>query len=817
MVGVLFVAGILLGGIAPAPVGWLLAAALVCALGAMSEGRQRPWLLAVGIFLAGWADHVLHTQVLSPNDLRRLLGHEPALCSLRGIVRETPTLRVFLHDERESWRALTRVEITAMSTNHGPWQPAYGRVAVTTPGTLTNIFGGQEVEIAGVIARPKRAVADGTFDYRAYLEELGIYYQLRAGSEADWQVLKSPARLPLADRFRAWGRHALGLGLPDEDESLRLEWALTLGWKAGLTDDVAEPFMKAATYHIFAVDGLRMAIVFGICFALFRAVRVPRPICALILVPLIWFYVALTGWPASAIRATVMLTIVIGGWVLKRPPDILNSLFAAALAILAWEPQQLYQAGFQLSFLVVFSMILILPPLRRAGQRLGAADPLLPVDLQPAWRRLFRVPLRWLGDLTLSSFAAWIGSLPLVAYYFHLVTPVSTPANVAAVALCGLVLISNLSSLLVAGWFPGLAEVFNHAGWGLMEAIRVSSHWFANWPLAWRYAGAPQWHTCLLYYSTLLAIATGWFRKPAKPDPAVTQRPSGGRVCPAWLASLRLGRLGALALALTGWGAQAWWQAAATRLTILPLNGGHGEFYEPPFGAPPCLIDCGSTNTVQFLTRAFLEGHGANRLGEFVLTHGDVRHVGGAEITARAFPPGEICVSPVRFRSPSYRQAMAAFGARTNWLRTVSEGETLGPWKVLHPRPEDRFPQADDNALVLLGTSPAARILLVADLGRPGQNALLGRTNDLRADVVVTGIPSASEALGDRLLDAVQPKIIIVADAEYPSMERAPPELRERLARRGVPVLYTRDCGAVTLQMRGRHCVVRAMDGTTLR
>src|SRR6185503_15575913 len=154
-----------------------------------------------------------------------------------------------------------------------------------------------------------------------------------------------------------WAQQALARGLPVEDEALRLEWALTLGWKPALTEEVSEPFVRAATYHIFAVDGLRMAIIFGIFFSLLRALSVPRAMCGLLLVPLIWFYTGLTGWPASAVRATVMLTVVIGGWVLQRPGNLVNSLFAAVVIILVWQPQQLFQAGFQLSFLVVLRII----------------------------------------------------------------------------------------------------------------------------------------------------------------------------------------------------------------------------------------------------------------------------------------------------------------------------------------------------------------------------------------------------------------------------------------------------------------------------
>ena len=86
--------------------------------------------------------------------------------------------------------------------------------------------------------------------------------------------------------------------------ALRLEQSLTVGDKTHLTRKVTEPFVRAATYHIFAVDGLRMAIIFGIFLGLFRTIGLPRAACGLVLIPVIWFYVALTGWPASAIRAS---------------------------------------------------------------------------------------------------------------------------------------------------------------------------------------------------------------------------------------------------------------------------------------------------------------------------------------------------------------------------------------------------------------------------------------------------------------------------------------------------------------------------------
>ncbi|HEY5912650.1 MAG TPA: ComEC/Rec2 family competence protein [Verrucomicrobiae bacterium] len=814
----LYVAGVLLGSAVHASVYLLLALSFAVVGTALAWARLRPSLLLGVMLLAGWTNYTLQTAVISPHDLRRILSGDPQLATIRGVIAETPSLRVFELGETPVWRTLARIEVSAVRLDKQQWQPGSGRIAVATPGTLTNLFGGQEVEVFGVVAYPKGPIAEGTFDYRAFLAEQRVYYRLKADSEQDWTIIRSPRVAPLADRFRTWARGVLARGLPAEDESLRLEWALTLGWKTALDEESSEPFIRAATYHIFAVDGLRMAIVFGILFGLLRACNVPRAICGLGLLPLIWFYVALTGWPASAIRATVMLSIIIIGWALKRPSNLINSLLAAALIILVWEPQQLFQAGFQLSFLVVLCMILLLPPLigflRRLHELASAAhpgiarvpllgllynllfpDPLLPVSRRVHWPGFLRVPLIYCGDLFLASFAAWIGSIPLVAYYFNIVTPVSTPANIVAVPLCALVLVSNLGSLLLISWFPAAAELFNHAGWFLMECIRLTSVWFADWPKAWFYVPAPSLLTTSLYYGVLFAWVTGWLSKPA----------------------FRPVKIGALCLAAAVWGATLLPDLLTTRITIFPANGGLIVYADARGTRNDLLIDAGNTNAVQFVTKPVLRAHGVNALQNLALSHGDIKHVGGARVLSEIFPARRVWASNLRFRSTAYRRLLQDFETAPGLLGRLSRTDHLGPWQVLHPEQTDRYPRADDGALVLRGDINGTRLLLLSDLGRAGQEALLERTADLRADILVTGLPSTGEPIRDRLLDAIQPRVIIVGDSEFPASERARPPLRERLAKRHIPVIYTRDTGAATIELRGRGCKIRTMSGMALR
>ena len=227
-------------------------------------------------------------------------------------------------------------------------------------------------------------------------------------------------------------------------------------------------------------------------------------------------------------------------------------------------------------------------------------------------------------------------------------------------------------------------------------------------------------------------------------------------------------------------------------MTVLPLHGGSAVYVKHQ---DEWLVDCGDLESGRLITKPFLQAQGINRLPHLLLTHGDVEHVEAAPMIYETFSKPTVCMSPVRFRSSPYRKMQAHFRTNGIPIKTIVAGDRLGIWEVLHPDEDTKFPQADDNAVVLFAKVFDHRILLLSDLGTPGQNTLLTHHPDLKADIIVTGLPRESEPLADGFLDIVQPKTIIVADAEQ---QRALDRLRTRLAKRGIQVLYTSDSGAIT-------------------
>ena len=251
------------------------------------------------------------------------------------------------------------------------------------------------------------------------------------------------------------------------------------------------------------------------------------------------------------------------------------------------------------------------------------------------------------------------------------------------------------------------------------------------------------------------------------------------------------------------------------RVYVLPLRGASAMFVPGQGTGKDWLIDCGDAQSADHVLKPFLHAQGLNRLDNLCLTVGHQQHVDGAEFILNNFTTRHIYTSFAQGRAPAWKRILAELETSKRWEK-LGNGDTCQGWQVLHPESYEDFTKADDKALVLRREINGCSLLFLSDLGRLGQNALIQRHPDLRADIVIGGLPISDEPLSDDLLDLVRPKLIIVVDSEYPALRRASDHLRARLARRGLPVLYGRETGALTLLPGNTGWEVRDASGTTL-
>lgn len=188
-----------------------------------------------------------------------------------------------------------------------------------------------------------------------------------------------------------------------EKEERAVVSALTLGFRAELDPDTLSYFVNTGTIHVLSVSGLHVALIFFILSFLFSGINKGKfgsIIYPILVLFLLWFYAFITGFSPPVQRSTVMFTFVIIGNMLRRPVNIYNSLSASALVLILLDPNVLFDVGFQLSYLAIFGIVLLQPPLE---------------NLIEVKNKM----LRWAWTLFTVSLAAQLITFPLSILYFN--------------------------------------------------------------------------------------------------------------------------------------------------------------------------------------------------------------------------------------------------------------------------------------------------------------------------------------------------------------------------------------------------------------
>src|SRR5438128_6784434 len=494
--------GIILANFFPLPPSALLAIAIAVVVCAVASWTWSNLIASYAIVGAGrFLLHGLRTSKTEGEQLAAELGNRPRVVAATGSVISEPKIApngfaTFLL-RLESIELESRKQLT-----HAIWRIRWR--GAPEFGDALRLFGTAEV-----IAPPRNP---GEFDMRSYLARRDVRRMLFVRYPEDGALIRHGGGSPIlnaAQISRAWMQNALCRGLENAPEVQDFLSGIVLGLRHQTPEDIEEPFQQTGTLHLFAVAGLHVGIVAALLWMLAMVARLSRKWATALIIPLLLFYAAVTGLHVSSVRAAVMSSILLGGFFFDRKIFVLNSLAAAAFFLLCWATNELFSTGFQLSFAVVGAIILLADPFSAFLRRWGAPDPFLPRSLLRGPRRLMHVAFESLCRGASVSLAAWIGSLPFILWYFHIVTPISLFANLVVVPIAFFILAIALLSLLSTPLLAWLAVMFNNANLLLAHLILLIVQLFAQIPGGHFYVEQPHWPEKLAAKITVLDLGAG--------------------------------------------------------------------------------------------------------------------------------------------------------------------------------------------------------------------------------------------------------------------------------------------------------------------
>ncbi|MCB9193732.1 MAG: ComEC/Rec2 family competence protein [Flavobacteriales bacterium] len=333
----------------------------------------------------------------------------------------------------------------------------------------------------------------GGFDRAGWLRSQGITHEAFVRGEEVRVIGHHWHWTELFASSRAWVRQRLVAARWPERERA-LAQALLIGSRDDLDRDQRDAFARSGTMHVLAVSGMHVGIIYLLLSTMMGVLgrtRIARLVRAIALLLMLWGYAGLTGAGPSVLRATVICSLFVLADVLGSRVDPINSLFAAAFLLLAYDPLMMGQLSFQLSFLAVSGIVLFYRPI----VTMWSPDNWI---LRQAWR------------IVSVSMAAQLTTLPLTLLVFGAFPTWFLPANIVVVALVPLSVFAGLAAVVLQP-LHHLGPLVNAIAILLLRCLDRTTDLFASLPAAYpavRIDG-PQ-AVVLLTGACLLAAVIAW-------------------------------------------------------------------------------------------------------------------------------------------------------------------------------------------------------------------------------------------------------------------------------------------------------------------
>lgn len=509
--------GIALAGRVGCGGAWALAVAMTVAGAAAGLARKRPSVLAgalalgVGVAAGGALWHL--SGVRPETDVSRLPeGGQTVVGMVAGPPRYSDGV----------WRFVLEAEAhDAGKHRDGLTGPLYVRLRSPEP-----VERGQRWRLTGRLHAPREATNPGQRSEAARLASLGVSAVLNVGGEELAESLGPGEMGAVASHAYAAQARALRLlehyvSRPYRELTAAVAASVIFGVHAAPPPRaVTEVFRRAGTIHLLVVSGAIVSMVFAMVFfpgalgAMWRRARAerqmdmpvsgrgrvairPGPLAAVAAILVVTYYAMLTEGGQAVVRAAVMGVFAGVGIGLRRIPKVAREhglnpdhytlLAAAALVILAAHPEALFQPGFQLSFAAVWAILYLTP--------------------KAMW--LVSWLPKWLGYTVVGTIAAQLATFPILAYHYGQAPIAGFGANLLAIPLAGIVLVSGMLTCGLGVVLPWLAPL---AGW----VCGVSTRWmvwvssaFAALPGASFEIARPGIGLIVSWYVGLVALGQG--------------------------------------------------------------------------------------------------------------------------------------------------------------------------------------------------------------------------------------------------------------------------------------------------------------------
>lgn len=634
---------------------------------------------------------------------------------------------------------------------------------------VSELCAGSRAQVTGTLIKPQGKRNPRCFDYALYLKSRGVGAILEADrvevmDEGEARILKVAAAI----RVRLYDE----LSKVMDDDTKAMIIAMAFGDKTLLDEDTYSDFQRNGTAHVLAVSGLHVGVLYGFFAFLWRGKKGTIFYSATLIILLL--YASLAEFSPSVVRAAVMITLHAISGILKRRYDFLSAGAVTFTIMTAAEPFVLFNTGFQLSFLAVASLGVVLPYIKR-----------------------------FYSGVLLGSAAIQVGMVPYTAYLFNYVSAGALIANVPVVFLAG-ILIPVIFCMMIAMVLPGgvfsfaahLAEI----GCDLM--VKINGFFYAGGALTVDVASPPVWSLTIYYGSVFFMMSeTGRLAAIRKMKKRIA----------AVFAALLVAAVAVASVTCDGFDKAAVTFVYVGQGDCVHVRTTDGKHY---------LIDGGGSDRYDVgikTLKPYLLKNGVRKIDAAFVTHLHTDHYEGVKALASDGMVERIAVYEANrlfekeIRGETGAELMYIYAGQRITLGEDIYLDILAPERRSPEEYREMAVDSEDeneSCLVFMLVYKDVKILITGDIDAGGENALIEKCGTGRLDCDILKVPHHGSRYSSSpdFVDICEPDIAVFQVGKnnygHPSEE-----VIERYEAAGAEIFRNDTDGAVGIEIDRRHKV----------
>lgn len=638
----------------------------------------------------------------------------------------------------------------------------------------TDISRGDRINLRGVMKPPRQPGNPGEFNYPLYLAHNGIYYSLSVKHERDLQMIsREQGLLKWIDSFRAQGEKMALVTLPDQEAAILL--GMLLGTREGIDENQYDAFQKTGIIHLFSVSGLHVGFLLILVGWISSLIGLTKRNKFLSGVVILLIYGTMVAWPVCVMRSILMGIMGLLAYYAGRKNSILNAMALAGIITLVINPASLFTISFQLTFLATWGVVYIFPILREV----------LPVK-------------GWGWDLILLPLAAELAVMPLIAYYFNILTPVSILTNILVSYLSGAAVIFGFVAFFLASFASFLAPLVLYPAGLFIELILWIVRWVQFLPGAYIWVATPPIWSLILYFAALLiglmALRSKQYQK--------YLIPALGTIMVFFIILLM---------------PASYYNRGLLELDFIDVGQGDAILLKTPQGkfilidgGGSSLYDVGRTTLLPYLHR-----RGIRKLSLLLNSHPDNDHLQGIEAAAGEMQVKYIAVPASLANCTEYSVLQEIAVHRRIPILSLAAGQEIHlekglGIKVLHPGGRDLLKNSNNNQSVVIRISyKEFSALLTGDIEEEAMQVLLDERRLMATTLVKVPHHGSKSSLIAEFYQQVQPHYAIISVGSNNLFGHPHPAILAMLKEQNIKILRTDQNGAIIVLSDGKKTIIK--------